>query len=58
MTSELQAGERHVSDAATCDVNVVGAGFAGLYQLHRLSGSRHGRSCGCVEAGYAGFRMG
>ena len=35
--------------AASCDVVVVGAGFAGLYMLHRLRGL--GLSARCFEAG-------
>src|SRR5580704_12371060 len=32
------SGKSHGADTATCDVVVVGAGFAGLYMLHRLRG--------------------
>ena len=32
------SGKSHAADTATCDVVVVGAGFAGLYMLFRLRG--------------------
>jgi cyclohexanone monooxygenase len=32
------SGKSHAADTATCDVVVVGAGFAGLYMLYRLRG--------------------
>jgi cyclohexanone monooxygenase len=32
------SGQSHAADTATCDVVVVGAGFAGMYMLHRLRG--------------------
>ena len=36
--SPSMAGKSHASAAATTDVVVVGAGFAGMYMLHRLRG--------------------
>jgi cation diffusion facilitator CzcD-associated flavoprotein CzcO len=35
-TSDSRANESHI--ATTCDVVIVGAGFAGLYALHKLRG--------------------
>ena len=35
-SAQSSAVERHA--AGTCDVVVVGAGFAGMYMLHRLRG--------------------
>src|SRR6202046_5704599 len=32
------SGTGHAADTQTCDVVVVGAGFAGMYMLHRLRG--------------------
>src|SRR5580704_5378538 len=32
------SGNGHAANAETCDVVVVGAGFAGMYMLHRLRG--------------------
>jgi cyclohexanone monooxygenase len=32
------SGKSHATGTATCDVVVVGAGFAGMYMLHRLRG--------------------
>jgi cyclohexanone monooxygenase len=33
-----RSGTGHAADTQTCDVVVVGAGFAGMYMLHRLRG--------------------
>jgi len=32
------SGQNHATGAGTYDVVVVGAGFAGMYMLHRLRG--------------------